>query len=139
MEEYVFRIWKSSEPLQKTECNINSILNPKQYLCKNFEKKIMSLIEVGTVAFDAIETPFQTFDGLWTLIFAGQEDYMDTTREFTWTPEGYALNSSSGKLVPVEAPDTSNVKSIYSVVHSLSWEFERLFKSKSFEGKSAFV
>lgn len=84
--------------------------------------------------YDAIETPFQTFDGLWTLIFAGQEDYMDTTREFTWTPEGYALNSSSGKLVPVEAPDTSNVKSIYSVVHSLSWEFEKQMAAKLLPG-----
>jgi hypothetical protein len=95
---------------------------------------LMANIQQYSAEFDsdyhAIETPFQTYDGLWTLIFAGQDDYMDTTREFTWTPEGYALNASSGELVPVEAPDTQNVKSIFSVVHSLSWEFEKQLATK---------
>lgn len=40
-------------------CNITGIFNAKQYLCK---KNLMSLITVGTVAFDAIETPFGKTD-----------------------------------------------------------------------------
>ena len=86
--------------------------------------------------YGAIETPFQTYDGIWTLIYTGQDIFMDTTREYTWTPDGYALNTSSGELVPVDVPDTKSVKSIYSTIHSLSWDFEKEMSVKLLKGMS---
>jgi len=84
--------------------------------------------------YSAIETPYETYDKVWTLIFAGQDDYMDTTKEFRWTPDGYALNTSSGELVPVDVPDTASIKSIFSTVHSLSWDFEKEISAKIHQG-----
>ena len=80
--------------------------------------------------YGAIETPYQTYDNVWTLIFAGQDDYMDTTKEFKWTPEGYSLNASSGELVPVDVPDTKSIKSLFSTIQSLSFDFEKEISSK---------
>ena len=50
---------------------------------------------------------------------------MDTTRKFTWTPDGYALNAASGELVPVDVPEIKSVRSIFSAVNSLAFDFEK--------------
>jgi sugar/nucleoside kinase (ribokinase family) len=43
----------------KNGCNINTFSKNNQYICENnFKIYIMSLLTVGTVAFDKIETPF---------------------------------------------------------------------------------
>ena len=86
-------------------------------------------VEQYAMEFDSnygpIEEPFRTYDDVWTLIYAGHSEYMDTTRKFTWTPDGYALNAASGELVPVDVPEIKSVRSIFSAVNSLAFDFEK--------------